>query len=108
MTKQELKKFIKDHKEEIILGAVSIVAGGAIFVLTKRKLKVLSSMDEDTKLCLEMFKLIDDTMKGSKAYVQMLPKDLAEICGKDELIVRDPSEKFLKATGGILFGNVIE
>ena len=107
MTKQELKEFVKSNKKEIILGAGAIVVGGAMLVATKRKPKLPPSMDESTKLYLEMLKVIDDASIGSKAYIQLVPEDFKKICGNDEFIVRDPSGKILKATGGILFGNVI-
>lgn len=108
MTKQKLKEFVKNHKKEVLLGAGAIVVGGAIFVTTKKKLKLPTSMDENAKLYLEMLKVIDDARDGAKMYIQVVPKDFKEICGRDRMIVRDPSGKFLDITGGVMFGNIIE
>lgn len=108
MTKQKLKEIVKNHKKEIVLGVGAIVIGGAVFVTTKRKPKLPPSMDESTKLYLEMLKVIDDARDGAKMYIQVVPEDFKEICGRDEMILRDASGKFLKANGGIIFGNIIE
>lgn len=108
MTKQELKEFVKNHKKELILGAGAIVVGGAIFVVTKRKPKLPPSMDEDTKLYLEMLEVINDAKKDSKMYIQIVPEDFKGLFGRDKVIVRDPSGKFLNITGGVMFGDIIE
>lgn len=108
MTKQELKEFVNNHKKEIILGAGAIVVGGAIFVTTKRKPKLPPSMDDSTKRYLDMLDAVEEVRKGSKYYIQMVPEDFKELFGRDEMIVRDPSGKFLNLTGGVFFGNIIE
>lgn len=109
MTKQELKEFVKNHKKEIILGAGVALIGGAIFVVTKKQPKSKFVKDnEAVRLYLEMLNVIDDAKSGSEMYIQMVPKDFKEICGRDELIVRDSKGDFLNITGGVLFGNMIE
>ena len=37
----EIKKFVKEHKKEIIIGTGVVVFGGLIFMVTKRKLKTI-------------------------------------------------------------------
>lgn len=36
---QKVKTFVKEHKEQIAIGAATIVVGGVIFIVTKKKPK---------------------------------------------------------------------
>lgn len=33
----KIKKFVKEHKKELAIGALTVVAGGVIFAITKKK-----------------------------------------------------------------------
>lgn len=42
----EFKKFVKEHKKEIIIGTGVVVVGGLIFVITKKKLKIYAELGD--------------------------------------------------------------
>lgn len=119
MTKKEFKKFVKDHKKEIAIGVGTIIFGGAVFIITRKKIKALREIDsltignltyedKNVKLFEEMCEAIDEVREGSKMYVPAAKDDLVGIFGNDRPVICDPNGRLLEVTGGIFFGNEVE
>lgn len=119
MTKNEFKKFIKDHKKEIAIGVGTVIFGGAVFIITRKKLKLIREIDQsyldefvsksvDVKLFEEMCEAIDEVREGSKMYVPIIKDDLVEMFDNDRPVFEDPNGALLEVTGGIFFGNEVK
>lgn len=58
--KQKLEKakiFVKEHKKEIVIGAGVAIIGGVIFVIARKKPKIIDTIQETVKVPYERVKL---------------------------------------------------
>lgn len=116
MTKKNLKKFMKDHKMEIIAGTVAIIgigsaALGAHCVKSSNKKHALSWI-EDNKIFMDLFKTVDEACVGCTDYARITLPEIAAMVDKDgnvmDHIFVDPNGKLFEVKNLIAFGNEVK
>lgn len=116
MSIEKIKKFVKDHKKEIIysvaIGAAGLVLGAAgCKAYHDRELKELKATDNGwfIQLCED----IDEAKQGCNAYTLATPKELFSAYSIDangDLIghVKDPDGRLMNPKMLMVFGKELE
>ena len=114
MTKKNFKKFVKDHKKEIIAGTVAIIGSatlGALGVKLSNKRRASSWM-EDNKEFMNLFKTVDEACVGCTDYARITLPEIAAMVDKDgnvmDHIFVDPNGKLFEVKNLIAFGNEVK
>lgn len=113
MKKESIKKFVKEHKTEIIIGAVGIISSAALGIigvkLSKRPMydNLISASDE----FMEFLKAYDKASEGCTQYLPLTLQEVAAAIDKDGIVrdfVRDPDGGLFEIKNLIAFGNKVE
>lgn len=115
MTKKDFKKFVKEHKVEIIAGTIG-VAGAALAVFLGMKCckpSSKASVDkwvEENKEFFDFLNTVDEASKGCSEYVMLTLPEIATAIDKEEMRNRliDPSGKIFEVERLIAFGNELK
>ena len=105
MKESKVMKFVRNHSVELVLAGVGMVACVA-GVYYGRKL----GLNEGTKVSnnlIEIGREIDLVRGDAIEYVGATGYDIAKAF-PDGLEVIDPEGRTLRATGALLFGNIVE
>ena len=113
MTKESVKKFIKDHKKEIITGTLMTI-GGAILAISGVKLSKSIPLDriivcdEDFVKFLETY---DESSNGCTQYFKLTLPEVAAAIDKNGIVrdcLRDQDGNLFEVKNLIAFGNKVE
>ena len=114
MTKKNFKKFVKDHKKEIIAGTVAIIGSatlGALGVKLSNKRRASSWM-EDNKEFMDLFRTVDEACVGCTEYAMVTLPEIAAMVDKDghvmDHVFIDPNGKLFEIKNLIAFGNEVK
>ena len=118
MTKESVKKFIKDHKKEIIKGTVMTIGGAILAIIGVKAIKDLQSIQaksdsmlNDDKLFIDLVNTVDEASAGCKQYVKLTLPEIAAGIAKGDVtrdLVKDSEGNLFKVKSVIAFGNVVE
>jgi hypothetical protein len=113
MSMEKIKKFVKDHKTEIIyfalIGASSFALGVAGFKL--HKWAVAKNFKAKDGWFIQLCKDFDEAAKDCNAYVLAKPEELWAAFDKDGNLVdcvRDPDGKLLNPKMLMVFGDEVK
>ena len=115
MTKESVKKFIKDHKAEIS-GTITLIGMAALIAIGVKNAKELqaksTSMLSDDKLFIDLVNTVDEASAGCTKYVKLTLSEIAAAIsnsgGADENCVVDPDGNTFEIKNLIAFGNIVE
>ena len=114
MAKKNFKKFVKDHKKEIIVSTVTVIGGAALVALgVKFSNKArASSWIEDNKIFMDLFKTVDEACVGCTDYARITLPEIAAMVDKDgnvmDHVFIDPNGKLFEIKNLIAFGNEVK
>ena len=115
MTKESFKKFVKDHKTQIISGTLMAIGTAALTVAGVNIIKCLRAKSDsilnDDKLFIDLLETIDDASAGCNNYVMITTSEIASAIDKGVIngnVLRDPDGKLLEIKNLIAFGNKVE
>ena len=118
MTKESVKKFIKDHKKEIIEGTVMTIGGAILAIIGVKAIKDLQaiqaksdSMLNDDKFFIDLVNTIDEASAGCKQCIKLTLPEIASSIDKDGIVrdcVKDPNGNLFEIKNLIAFGNKAE
>lgn len=115
MTKESFKKFVKDHKTQIISGTLMAIGTAALTVvgikISKCPRAKSDSILNDDKLFIELLETIDDASAGCNNYLMVTQPEIASAIDKGLIstnVLRDPDGKLLEIKNLIAFGNKLE
>ena len=115
MTKESLKKFVKDHKTQIISGTLMAIGTAALTVvgikISKCPRAKSDSILNDDKLFIDLLETIDDASAGCSNYVMMTTSEIASAIDNGVIngnVLRDPDGKLFEIKNLIAFGNKLE
>ena len=115
MTKESFKKFVKDHKTQIISGTLMAIGTAALTVvgikISKCPRAKSDSILNDDKLFIDLLETIDDASAGCNNYVMITTSEIASAIEKGVIngnVLRDPDGKLLEIKNLIAFGNKLE
>lgn len=118
MTKDSVKKFVKDHKKEIIEGTVMTIGGAILAIIGVKGIKDLQAihaksdgMLNDDKLFIDLVNTVDEASAGCKQYVKLTLPEIAAAIDKDGIVrdcVKDPDGNLFEIKNLIAFGNKVE
>lgn len=113
MTKETFKKFVKDHKAELIGGTICVVSGAALAVLGvkwSRKTTAETWMKDNEEI-VKLLHTVDEAADGCRNYVKLSLSELADSIDKDIIAqnyVRDPDGELFEVKNLIIFGNEVK
>ena len=115
MTKESVKKFIKDHKAEIS-GTIALIGMAALIAIGVKNAKELQTKDismlSDDKLFIDLVNTVDEASAGSTKYVKLTLSEIAAAIsnsgGAGESCVVDPDGNTFEIKNLIAFGNIVE
>lgn len=113
MTKESVKKFIKEHKTEIVCGVIGVVGSAALAVVGVKWSKKLQSenflvCDDDFR---EFINTVDEATDGCKQYVKLTLSELTDMIEQNGIVndcVKDSDGNVLAIKSLIAFGNQVE
>ena len=115
MKKEQIEKFVQEHKKQLCIGAGIVIGGVSMYLLGRSSVKMSDSYgqrvidkvckNDDAKRFAEFIKDIDQIRNGGSHYTPFEAAEFAELTGK-ELVV-DGNGVLCKVTGGIVFGNPV-
>ena len=115
MTKESLKKFVKDHKTQIISGTLMAIGTAALTVAGVNVIKCLRAKSDsilnDDKLFIDLLETIDDASAGCNNYVMITTSEIASAIDNGVIngnVLRDPDGKLFEIKNLIAFGNKLE
>ena len=115
MTKESFKKFVKDHKTQIISGTLMAIGTAALTVvgikISKCPRAKSDSILNDDKLFIDLLETIDDASAGCSNYIMITASDIASAIDRgviNENVLRDPDGKLLEIKNIIAFGKQLE
>lgn len=112
MKMEKFKKFVKDHKTEIIGGALMIVGGTLAVILGNNAIKGgYKATTEADKRFIELIDGLDAAGEGSDCWVVAKPEEIwraYDETGKAVNALRDPDGKLFKLNKLMVFGNLVE
>ena len=104
MKENKFTKFVKEHKDLIIGGAIAIVSIGAGVLLCKG----IKRLDKINKEGLAFLTDVDKAIGSGKEYLYFGTDTIKQVYGDEGWSeVLDDGRKF-DVTGGVLFGNFSE
>ena len=115
MTKESVKKFIKDHKAEIS-GTIALIGMATLIAIGVKNAKELqtksTSMLSDDKLFIDLVNTVDEASAGCTKYVKLTLSEIAAAIsnsgGAGENFVVDPDGNTFEIKNLIAFGNIVE
>lgn len=113
MTKESIKKFIKEHKAEIITLSIGI-ASTTILMITGKKIrqeKSLMRRKEDNKEFMDLLSTVDNACKDCTVYVPITLEEIAATIDKSGIVsdlYEDPNGNLMEVKNLIAFGNKVE
>ena len=116
MKKEEIKKFVQEHKKQLCIGAGIVIGGVSMYLLGRSSVKIPDSYgqrvidtvcknDDNTKRFVEFVKTCDEFKNGASHYIPFDAAEFAKLTGKE--MVADGNGVLCKVTGGIIFGNPV-
>lgn len=118
MTKESVKKFIKDHKDVIIKGTVMTIGGTILAIIGVKGIKDLQaihaksdSMLNDDKTFIDLVNTIDEASAGCSHCFKLTLPEIAAAIDKDGIVrdfVKDPNGNLFEIKNLIAFGNKVE
>ena len=112
MTKESVKKFFKDHKEEIIEGTVMTIGGTILAIIGVNGIKKnLQAIQVKSDSMLNFVNTIDEASAGCSQYVKLTLPEIAAAIDKDGIVrdcVKDPNGNLFEIKNLIAFGNKVE
>lgn len=118
MTKESVKKFIKDHKKEIIEGTVMTIVGTILAIIGVKGIKNLQAIQDKSdsmlnvdKTFIDLVNAIDEASVGCSQYVKLTLPEVAAAIDKDGIVrdcVKDPNGNLFEIKNLIAFGNKVE
>lgn len=113
MSMEKIKKFVKDHKTEIIcsglIGATSFALGVAGFKM--HKIAVSKKFKVENGWFIQLYKDFDEAAKGCDYYTLAEPEELWAAFDKDGNLVdclRDPDGMLINPKMLMVFGNEVK
>ena len=107
MKKGEVKKFVKKHWKEILVGAGTASLG---FVIGKnvcgKPNNLVDLSDIDGKKFIEFCEDVLKIRKGTNGYVPVDPDEFMEVATHE--LLKDVNGVVIKPVGAIVFGDTIE
>lgn len=118
MTKESVKKFIKDHKAEIS-GTIALIGMAALIAIGVKNAKELLSfmrtkdisMLNDDKLFIDLANTVDEASAGCTKYVKLTLSEIADAISNGGIVencVVDPDGNTFEIKNLIAFGNIVE
>ena len=115
MTKESFKKFVKDHKTQIIYGTLMAIGTAALTAvgikISKCPRAKSDSILNDDKTFIKLLETIDDASAGCNNYVMMTTSEITSAIDKGAIngnVLRDPNGKLFEIKNLIAFGNKLE
>lgn len=110
---EKMKKFVKEHKTEIIAGIVATVSVATLAVIGVKAHKAtrIENWKEANQNFMNMLNAIDDASKDCTIYVPLSLGEVAAAIDKDGNVadcLRDPNGKLFEVKNLIAFGNLVE
>ena len=114
MTKESVKKFIKDHKAEIS-GTIALIGMATLIAIGVKNVKELQTKDismlSDDKLFIDLVNTVDEASAGCTKYVKLTVSEIADAiangCTVENCVV-DPYGNTFEIKNLIAFGNIVE
>lgn len=114
MTKESVKKFIKDHKAEIS-GTIALIGMAALIAIGVKNAKELQTKDismlNDDKLFIDLANTVDEASAGCTKYVKLTLSEIADAISNGGIVencVVDPDGNTFEIKNLIAFGNIVE
>ena len=118
MTKESVKKFIKDHKDVIIKGTVMTIGGTILAIIGVKGIKDIQaiqaksdSMLNDDKTFIDLVNTIEEASAGCSHCVKLTLPEIAAAIDKDGIVrdfAKDPDGNLFEIKNLIAFGNKVE
>lgn len=97
MTKENVKKYVKEHKAEIAKGCLNLALFGVWCWSVTTVVKDMKSFDKYWKMA----------SKDAKVYLPAYGEELTQLLEPFKGVV-DGNGNYIDVTGALLFGNVVE
>ena len=115
MTIKNIKKFVKEHKKEVIGGTIAIAGATAltVFGIKHYKPKLTYFTDSVDPCFLDLLDTVDKACKGCTMYAPTTLEELIVDIDNARLIdneyfLEGPDKKLFKIENIIVFGNMVE
>lgn len=114
MAIEKIKKFVREHKKEIIIGS-AVAAGTAVLAVVGVKCgvpKKFAELKQNAEYASDFNNQLCVAMTGCKQYLRLEREDIADLFakadGSGEYVLVDPDGRKLRVESMIAFGNEIE